>query len=346
MRRIAKFEHKRTLRWFLVPAKPVMLRAAHTAMPFLLKAIYFRYSLRLLLAATTVLGALLGLVGNEFHKIRLHRQAERKVHALGGRCGFVTGDRLVEGWGPAWFPVVRNSYYADYQGVWFNSTSNAGLQDQDLAVLKHFPRLKILEIAAPLITDEGMAHVQRIKSLRELQLYETKVTSRGLWHLRGIPMKRLVLAGRGVSDETLGALEEFPALQRLMITETSVTNAGMEHLKHVPLLEKLFLADSPIGDSAMSRVAKLMHLREVTFIELPITDDGISRLAGLERLEYLEVVQTQVTDKGLLAFRETPTLKYLGVGPRPTSDTLKSLTSALHGCQVFDSGGIRCLQGW
>jgi hypothetical protein len=73
------------------------------------------------------------------------------------------------GWGPFWCPVIHDSLYADFDCVWFNSTTNAGLRDEDLAVLIHLPRLKDLQIAAPLITDEALVHVEGIKSLRELR---------------------------------------------------------------------------------------------------------------------------------------------------------------------------------
>jgi hypothetical protein len=242
--------------------------------------------------------------------------------------------------------VIQDSFYADFEFVWFNTTGNAGLRDEDLAVLKHFPRLKVLEIAAPLITDEAMAHVEGIKSLRELALYETQVTGRGLRRLSGIPLEKLVLGGPDVTDATLEALDAFPSLRKLMITESSVTDVGLAHLRHLPNLEKLFLADSPIWDAGMIHLAKLTRLEELDLMGLAVSDDGIAPLAALPRLQYLDVSRTPVTEAGLLAFRDAPTLKYLCVGPQSSPQVLTTLTSSLPGCQVFDGGGFRCLQGW
>src|SRR5262245_18733087 len=316
-------------------------------MPFLHKKFHFRFSVRALLAATTVLSALFGLVGNEANRLRLHRQSVRKIHELGGRYISITGESYGASWGPWWCPVIRDDLYADSEWVWFTSTTNAGLRDEDLAVLEHLPRLTVLELAAPLITNAAMVRVEGVKTLRELTLYETQVTRAGLRRLDGMPLEKLVLGGPGVTSETLEALEAIPTLRKLWIYRTGVAEAGMSHLKYVPLLEKLILADSPIGDSAMSHVDKLTQLHEVSLIGLPITDEGISTIAALNRLRYLEVVRTQLTDKGLLAFRNTSTLKYLGVGPQSSPDTVKTLTSALPvGCQVFDAGGFRCMQGW
>src|SRR5262249_16446852 len=115
---------------------------------------------------------------------------------------------------------------------------------------------------------------------------------------------------------------------------------------HVPNLEKLYLCDSPIRDFGMIHLTKLSRLHEVDLIGLSVSDDGIATLTALPRLQFLDVSGTPITETGLLAFRNARTLKYLGVGPQASSYTLNTLTSALPGCQVFDSGGSHCMQGW
>lgn len=328
------------------PTRRVMLNSAQKAMPFIPRKLRLRFSVRTLFAATTILALLLGLIGDEANRLRLHRQAVHKVHELGGRYGSVTDDQYGARRGPPWCPVIHDSLYADFEYVWFTSSSNAGMRDEDLAILQHFSHLKELQIVAPLVTDEGMVHVEHIQSLRELELYNTQVTSRGLISLGGIPLTKLVLAGPHVTDETFAALEAFPTLRKLMISESSVTDLGLAELEHVPELEKLFLTDSPICDSGLRHLTKLEHLRELDLIGLPITDKGISPLAALPKLQLLNVAQTHATASGLLAFRHTLTLKHLFIGPQPTSDTLLILSSALPGCHVSDSNGTRCSQGW
>jgi hypothetical protein len=315
-------------------------------MLFLRKKLRIRFSVRTLLAVTMVLGALLGLAGNEANRLRLHRHAVREVHELGGRYGSYTGREFGAGWGPLWCPVIHDSLYADYEFVWFTSTANDGLRDVDLAILKHFSRLRDLQIAASLVTDDAMIHLQELKSLRELTLYRTHVTGYGLRRLSGNPLEKLVLAGPEISDETLEALECFPDLRKLMIFDSSVTDAGLAHFTHVPNLQKLLLTDSPVCDSGMVHLAKLTQLYELDLTGLVLTDDGISRLASLPRLQYLYVADTSITEAGLLSFRNTRTLKFLCVGRQPQADILNTLTAALPGCQVSDAGAYRCMQGW
>jgi len=316
-------------------------------MGFFVRRFRFRFSVRTLLVATTVLGALLGLVGNEVNRLRLHRQAEGKVHELGGRCGSVTNGSYEPSWGPWWCPVIKDDAYADYQIVWFTSTSNEGLKDDDLAVLKHFPGLEELELYAPLITDQAIDHLRGIKSLRELSLYQTQVTGRGLKGLSGIPLEKLVLCGPDVTDETMEALAAFPGLRKMIISETSVTDVGLANLKYVPHLEKLIIADSPVGNAGMNELAKLTELYELDVEGLAITDEGIMPLAALPRLRYLNVAHTEVTEAGLFAFRNTKSLECFYIGPQPSPETDANLSSLLPGCSVYDTGSAgRCMQGW
>ena len=306
----------------------------------------FRFSVRTMLVATAVLSALLGLVGNEVQQLRFHRQAVRRVRELGGSCGSVVGNSFGESWGPKWCPLIKDSMYADFECVWLNSTGNAGLRDEDLAVLKHFPRLRVVEFSAPLLTDVAMTHLGEIDSLRELTLYETQVTGQGLRRLRGISLEMLVLGGPAVTDEMLKALDAFPLLRKLMITESSVTDKGLENLAHVPRLEKLYLSRSPLGDASMNHLSNLTRLQELDLIGLAISDDGIAPLAALTRLRSLTVVNTSVTAAGLTKLHGAPALKSLGFGPLPAPDTLMTLETALPGCQVSDASGYRCLSGW
>lgn len=315
-------------------------------MSLLRKKSVFRFSLRGLLVSTTILGVLLGLVGNEARRLRLHRQAERKVRELGGWYGSLTGGEHDGCWGPPWCPVIRDRIYADSTYVWFNSTRNAGLRDNDLEILKHFPGLKDLQISAPLITDEAMIHLEGINSLRELTLYRTQVSSRGLRHLGRIPLEMLMLGGPDVTDETLEALEVFPELRKLWIAESSVTDMGLANLAHVPHLEKLILHDSPICDSGMHQLARLTRLYEADLRGIAITDDGIVPLASVPKLSFLNVAETHVTETGLLMLRNRRTLKYLNTGQPISCDTFTTLTAALPDCQVYEGGGWRCMQGW
>ena len=315
-------------------------------MSWLLKRFRVRFSVRTLLAAITILGTLLGCVGNEVRRLRLHRQAEQRIRQLGGNYHPVNDSDYGDPLGPRWCPVVRDALYAEEEVVWFNSTSNAGLRDEDLQVLRHLPHLTVLEISAPLITDEALIHIQRKRKLRELTLYETEVTGRGLKGLRGIPLEKLVLAGPTITDETLEGLEVFPDLRKLIIAETAVTDVGLAHLKHVPRLEKLFIAKCPVSDSGMSTLQQLMHLHELDLEDLAITDRGIAPLAALPRLRNLSVAGTQATEAGLLAFRNTPALEYLDIGRQPDSETVKRVSGFLPGCRVYDLGGARCMQGW
>jgi len=312
----------------------------------LLKRFRFRFSVRTLVVAITVLGMVLGLAGNEVNRLWLHRQAKERIRELDGMYGSASEGQGCEPLGPWWCPVVRDGLYAKEEVVWFNSTKNDGLRDEDLQVLRHFPHLTDLQITAPLITDEALIHIQGIKTLRELDLNGTQVTGRGLKRLGGIPLEMLVLSGPAVTDETTEALAVFPDLRKLIVGKSAVTDAGLANLKHVPRLEKLYLSESPISDAGISTLTQLVHLHELDLYDLAITDSGVTPLTALPRLRELYLIDTQVTEAGLLAFRNTPTLELLSISRQEDGETVKRVSSFLPGCKVYEYGGFRCMQGW
>ena len=307
----------------------------------LFKRFRFRFSVRTLVAAITILGMLLGCVGNEVNRLRLHRQAEERIEELGGSYGSASDGKWCEPLGPWWCPVVRDGLYAEEEIVWFNSTNNDGLRDEDLQVLRHFPRLTRLEISAPLITDEALVHIERMRTLRELHLNGTQVTGRGLKRLRGIPLQMLVLYGPAITDEATEALAAFPDLRRLIIANTAVTDVGLANL-----LEKLFITECPVSDAGLSTLQQLIHLHELDLEDLAITDLGIAPLACPAAPAISERRRHSGHGGRAIGISRYPRIESLDIGRQQDSGILLRVSSSLPGCHVWEGGGFRCMQGW
>src|SRR5262245_37049256 len=134
---------------------------------------WLRFSLRTLLVATAGLAALLGLWSNELIRLRRHRNAVARISKLGGMYGS-SCEPIRDPREPWWFPVVQDNLYADMEIVSFNAQRNAGLQDDDLQVLNALPKLQVVEMCAPEITDKGFVHLTRIPRLQRVLLQGTQ----------------------------------------------------------------------------------------------------------------------------------------------------------------------------
>ena len=321
---------------------------------------WFRFSLRTLLIGTAVLGAILGLISNELIRVRRHREAVRTVRRLGGMYAYYC-DGQCQPRGPWWLAIVCDDLYADEEVVCFCSKGNEGLRDEDLRVLTEFPRLRVVEICASGITDDGLVHLENVRGLRRLVLHETQVTGAGLRRLRKTPIEQLVLGQSAVSDETLECLDSFKRLKKLALYNTSVTDAGLQKLGRARDLEQLFLEKMAISDEGMRHVADLEGLKVLDLRDLLVGDEGIDKISRLARLESVELERLQITDRvfgrlarlpslrqlsvesttmtiqGLRDLQESGSLRFLTVGPNVSAESRQELKKLMPTCRVYDS---------
>jgi len=321
-----------------------------------------RFSLRTLLITMAMLGVGLGIIGNEFVQLRRYRASGKRISQLGGRLVFFTKTGK-EPRGPWWCPVVMSGMYAERQVVWFTSGRNAGLRNEDLGVFNELPRLDTVEIVAAGISDEGLAHLEKLTRLRRLVLQDTQVTSKGLHRLKSLPLQQLVMGGEATSSDILDCLGSLKSLKKLALYDAPVTDGSLKNLKHVPELEHLYLEkcqiteegfrevahlkklkiiellDLNVGDAGIEQLAKLSSLREVDLEKLPITDQGLRALAQLPHLRRLHVTHAATTVDGFHAFEQSGSLRSLMIGPGITPDHIKALRAIMPACKVSDSMG-------
>lgn len=130
------------------------------------------------------------------------------------------------------------------------------LTDEAMALLALLPSLKRLNIHGADVTDVGLAKLTWLQNLEELNLGRTRVT-----------------------DEGLSTLREFPHLKRVDLSVTESTDAGLVHIAELQSLETLYLD----------------YCRK-------ITNAGIMQLSGLPQLQLLHVRCTQICEDGAEEF--------------------------------------------
>ncbi|MEO1995004.1 MAG: hypothetical protein ABGZ17_06980, partial [Planctomycetaceae bacterium] len=116
------------------------------------------------------------------------------------------------------------------------------------------------------LTDDGLAHLARLKNITWLNLKDTKITGAGLAHLQGLDK-----------------------LRWLHLEQTQVGDAGMQHLAGLPNLEYLNLYATNITDNALAQLAQCKHLRRLYVWQTRVTDLGVARLQ--KKLPKLKIVR-------------------------------------------------------
>lgn len=169
--------------------------------------------------------------------------------------------------------------------------------DAELALVKRFKYLRMLDLGGAPVTDTGLEEIAGLMSLDSLNLHETKVTSAGLKHLANLR-----------------------SLRKIDLYNSEVSDAVLRELRAIGLLHALVGACNRAGTRPASGA-------DVTSIDLSsdkVTHVGLRELADFKSLNLLNITDAQVTDAALCALREIGLLHALlsasgRNGQRPTS---------------------------
>ena len=243
--------------------------------------------------------------------------------------------------GPAWLrEPLGIDFFATVVGIDFYR----GATDANLGWLTQLPGLRTCEIfESPLVTDEGIAQLAHIGSLKTLGLYNLQISDRGLASLQGCPsletltlylcenltnagtaqlcgfkrLRRLDLDFCGAIDDTmLESLEAMSSLRELELTYRGRNaGAGLKFLGKLPHLESLTLyGNEGFSDAAFLQLTapglkclSLFHCDQ-------LTDDALATLEKLPGLERLYLSRPEKMGDGAMAhLPRLPKLKQLWI---------------------------------
>jgi Leucine-rich repeat (LRR) protein len=140
-------------------------------------------------------------------------------------------------------------------------TVRAGDQEREVKSVKELPPEPFTVVAVNLahsnILDDGLAHLEPLSNLTELDLTGTSVSDAGLAHLEKLSsLKKLTLEETDVRDAGLKHLLPLRNLVTLNLAETKVSDAGLEQLQKLPQLQSLKLAGTKATGSAVLALRK------------------------------------------------------------------------------------------
>ncbi len=145
------------------------------------------------------------------------------------------------------------------------------LSDDELVRIGRFPRVEKVWHASSShwVSDAGLAHLDGLARLEELDLSSSKITDAGLVHLKGMKsLKQLNLARTRITDAGLVHLAHLINLQAMSLRGTDVGNAGVVHLKELTNLRSLDLSGTDVDEFAAQELGR--SLPNVSILVKPI----------------------------------------------------------------------------
>jgi len=157
------------------------------------------------------------------------------------------------------------------------------ISDEHLKVISGIKTLEIFHIPhlegylpnTSDITDEGMAHLQKMTQLRELHLVTSRISDKGLTRLAML--------------SNLRSLHIRAARPQDFSPKPSLGDGGVAQLGGLSKLESLRLENVRLTDAGVEQLTTLSELRDLHFTWNKISDKGIEKLKSFTKLRTLAI---------------------------------------------------------
>jgi hypothetical protein len=203
-----------------------------------------------------VIGAGLGSMVNILREARVQRESVSAIKKAGGDVFYdceLDQDHANMFRRPKYLEWLDRWVGIDYFGNVVEVMLPRDLTDVELRLVGRFPCVKsvLYDGSHSSVTDAGLAHLNGLANLRELDLSGTCITDAGFVHLKGMrSIRELNLAGTRVTDAGLIHLSGLTSLVTLNLRDTQVSKAGVVHLKKMINLRSLDLRGTGFDDFA------------------------------------------------------------------------------------------------
>jgi len=153
------------------------------------------------------------------------------------------------------------------------------------------------------LDDESAAAIGTFPRLRELMLFQTKITDRGLQEIcQLVDLELLVVSSREITSASFEPVSRLKKLRHLSTWAWQIEDADFAKLQDASQLASLGLV-TPLTDESVAELCKLKHLKRLFLDGDEITDRSLPFLLQLPELEWLYMRDTGV-DKLSAAAKE------------------------------------------
>ena len=176
---------------------------------------------------------------------------------------------------------------------WIESIGGQVVRGPDGAIVE-------VSVARTWATDNDIARIAEIKTIKRLDIGTTYVTDRGIEKLQQLQqLEELILdTDEFITDASLNYLRANKNLRRLVLRGTDVTDVGMPHLTALTNLKSLDLSHTMLGDVGVETISALAGLEELNLGGNLITGMNLNSLKLLPKLKKLSFSGIQRRNAG------------------------------------------------
>jgi hypothetical protein len=150
------------------------------------------------------------------------------------------------------------------------------ITNEGVAILMHIPSLKHLSLPSSKIDNGVAVYLSQMQGLQSLRSYD--ITDAGLIHIGKLTNLRHLRLGMGISDEGVIHLSKLRNLEFLSLPGAKITKTGLVHLANLPLLQRLDLVGCPLTDDDVPYLCAMTSLQRLNIGETLINPSGYKTL--------------------------------------------------------------------
>lgn len=221
---------------------------------------------------------------------------------------------------------------------------NDQVTDEWLARLSGLATLRRLDVSNCAIHGDGLRHIAGLTGLKELNLTLTSVTDEGLEHLSQLTeLRKLGLASTQCNGTGFAHLKALKELESVNFHFTPLNDAGLQLISQVPISDRLWFAHTQFTDAGAKHLASLTGLKRcgIGSKDAASSGEAVEALSKLP-LEDLSLLDNQATPSGIKHAAKITTLKRLDVSYAPTvTDESMLLVALLPKLEEFRIGSAQ-----
>ena len=225
----------------------------------------------------------------------------------------VKGDNSVAAQGEIKVPLQAETYLKVSAGRLFSYPHLLkGFQAGDLHHLHitNDSSEKVEDVA--FVFDTSLAQVAQIRGLKEIFLFGTATTDKGISFIKDLPvLDSIDFSDTKITAAAIRALKNFPEMRIIGLKGVAGAKSLVPHLVPSKRLEILNLAKTGLNDADMSQLSKIENLRYLTVDSNPeVTNEGIRQF---KNLIALNIAATGITPAVKETLKKMPNLRLLTI---------------------------------
>ena len=183
------------------------------------------------------------------------------------------------------------------------SIGRSKINSHGMSSLGRFNRLWSLDLTS--LPVSNMAAIGKLRNLRELNLWNTKVDDTAISQLASLEnLNNLTLGGTPITNKSLKFVKKWKKLKFLNLSNTSVGNSGLAKIGNHKSLEAIGLNHTRVSGPGISSLASIANLKILGIAGIKPGHTFSSALKNLKNLKVVYIDKNSFAEKTLLKLKQ------------------------------------------